>query len=214
MGTRLVRVGTLRRRQPPTVPSVMDCRTFRRQHLAFVDDTLPGVDLVQMERHRTECEACARLDRDVRRSLLLIRNNLPTIQPSADFSSRLARRLEEERKRQAMPAPLFKGPGLSGFLSMSIGVVAMGLFAVVMTDRPPTDGPTRLPSVVMRPSGASLGINSTLPVAPPAFVASVSTGMAVWPALLMMEEAQSRYAGRRGRTPVRAVSYTPGTTQH
>lgn len=192
----------------------MDCRTFRRQHLAFVDDTLPGVDVAPMERHRNDCAACARLDRDVRRSLLLIRNNLPTIQPSADFSVRLARRLEEERKRQTMPAPMFKGPGLSGFLSMSIGVVAMGIFAVVMTDRREMGSAPRLPSVVIRPSGAPLGVNSTLPVAPPAFVASVSTGMAVWPALLMMEEAQSRFAGRRGAGAVRSVSYTPDTPQH
>ena len=194
----------------------MDCRSFRRQHLAFVDDTLPGVDLVRMERHRSECQACARLDRDVRRSLLLIRNNLPTIQPSADFSARLAQRLEAERSRAATPAPLFRGPGMSGFLSMSIGVVALGLFAVVMSDRPGTGAGevARLPSVVYRPNGAPLGVNAALPVAPPAFVASVSTGMAVWPALLMMEEAQSRYAGRRRRGAVRAVSYAAESEAH
>lgn len=199
----------------------MDCRSFRRQHLAFVDDTLPGVDLVRMERHRNECEACARLDRDVRRSLLLIRNNLPTIQPSSDFSARLAKRLDDERRRQVAPPPLFRGPGMSGFLSMSLGVVALGLFAVVMRDgAAPSSvasearGAARLPSVVYRPNGAPLGVNATLPVAPPAFVASVSTGMAVWPALLMMEEAQSRYAGRRRGAAVRAVSYSAESQAH
>lgn len=196
----------------------MDCRSFRRQHLAFVDDTLPGVDVVCMERHRYECESCARLDRDVRRSLLLIRNNLPAIQPSADFSARLARRLDDERRRAAAPAPLFRGPGMSGFLSMSIGVVALGLFAVVMRDggAAPSEASNvaRLPSVVYRPNGVPLGVNATLPVAPPAFVASVSTGMAVWPALLMMEEAQSRYAGRRREAAVRAVSYTVEAQAH
>jgi hypothetical protein len=217
VGTLPERVGTLRHRHPPRSPRVMDCRTFRRQHVAFVDDTLPGIDVVQMERHRNACDACARLDRDVRRSLLLIRNNLPTIEPSAEFSARLARRLEEERKRQAAPAPFFRGPGVSGFLSMSIGVVALGLFAVVMTDRPGAsegEEAARLPSVVLRPTGAPLGVNSTLPVAPPAFVASVSTGMAVWPALLMMEEAQSRYAGRRRGAAVRTVTYTAESAQH
>jgi hypothetical protein len=33
--------------------------------------------------------------------------------------------------------------------------------------------------------------------------------MAVWPALLMMEEAQSRYAGGGGSAQVRAVNYQP-----
>jgi hypothetical protein len=190
----------------------MDCRTFRRKHLAFVDDTLPGVDVVQMERHRSICAKCERLDADVRRSLLLIRNNLPTIEPSADFSRQLARRLEAERARSMAPPPMFRGPGLSGFLSMSVGVVALGLLAVTVTDVRRGGDTAVLPSVVIRPMGASLNTNS-VPVAPPAFVASVSTGMAVWPALLMMEEAQARYERRRDRVPVRAVNYqpTPGT---
>lgn len=190
----------------------MDCRTFRRQHLAFVDDTLPGIDVVQMERHRRECRACAGHDAEIRRSLLLIRNNLPTIEPSADFANKLARRLEAERARQAAPAPFFRGPGLSGFLSMSAGVVALGVLAVALNDRPALDQTARLPSVVLRPNGVPLGVNSALPVAPPAFVATVSTGMAVWPALLLMEEAQTHYA--RGAAHVRPVNYTPATEPH
>ncbi len=186
----------------------MDCRTFRRQHLAFVDDTLPGIDVVPMERHRAECAACARLDADVRRSLLLIRNNLPRIEPSEDFSRRLARRLEAERTRSLTPPPLFRGPGLRGFLSMSMGVVALGVLSVALTRKPAGIETARLPVLVIRPNGAPLGMNAALPVAPPAFVASVSTGMAVWPALLMMEEAQSRYAGERARTAVQPVSYS------
>ncbi len=186
----------------------MDCRTFRRQHLAFVDDTLPGIDVVPMERHRAECAACARLDADVRRSLLLIRNNLPRIEPSDDFARRLARRLEQERVRSLAPPPLFRGPGLRGFLSMSMGVVALGVLSVALTRKPEGPETARLPVLVIRPNGAPLGMNAALPVAPPAFVASVSTGMAVWPALLMMEEAQSRYAGERARTAVQPVSYS------
>lgn len=184
----------------------MDCRTFRRQHVAFVDDTLPGIDLVQMGRHRVECAACARLDAEIRRSLLLIRNNLPTIEPSADFSAKLARKLELERRRQVAPAPLFRGPGLSGFLSVSAGVVALGVLAVALTDQPRMESVARLPDVVIRPNGVPLGVNAAPPIAPPAFVASMSTGMAVWPALLLMEEAQSRYAGAAA---VRAVNYVP-----
>lgn len=187
----------------------MDCRTFRRKHLAFVDDTLPGVDLAGMERHRAECAACARHDSDVRRSLLLIRNNLPTIHPSADFSRRLARRLEAERLRNAAPAPLFRGPGVSGFLSMSLGVVAIGFLAVGLMERPGAGRIARLPDVVIRPTVVEASPQLSSPVAPPAFVASVSTGMAVWPALLMMEEAQSRYAGGGGSAQVRAVNYQP-----
>lgn len=187
----------------------MDCRTFRRKHLAFVDDTLPGVELVEMARHCSECVACSRLDSDVRRSLLLIRNNLPTIQPSAEFSRRLARRLEAERQRNTIPVPLFRGPGVAGFLTMSLGVVAIGVLAVGVMERPADRRIARLEGVVVRPTAAELAPELAMPVAPPAFVASVSTGMAVWPALLMMEEAQSRYAGESGAAPVRTVNYQP-----
>lgn len=190
----------------------MDCRTFRRKHFAFVDDTLPGVELVEMERHRIECAACARLDSDIRRSLLLIRNNLPIIEPSADFSRRLARRLEVERQRNALPAPLFRGPGVTGFVSMSLGVLAIGFLAVGLMERPEAERIARLEGVVISPVAVERAAEMSMPVSPPAFVASVSTGMAVWPALLMMEEAESRYAGRAGSAPVRAVNYQPDAT--
>lgn len=187
----------------------MDCRTFRRKHLAFVDDTLPGVDVVAMERHRRECQGCARLDSDVRRSLLLVRNNLPSIEPSADFSRRLARRLDAERQRLATPPPLFRGPGVSGFVSTSLGLVAIGLAAVALLERSEVRQVARLHGVVLRPVSVEQVVQPVLPVAPPALVASVSTGMAVWPALLMMEEAQSRYVDALGPAPVRAVSFQP-----
>jgi anti-sigma factor RsiW len=70
----------------------MDCHHFRSQHLAFLDDTLPDTELVAMQRHLLECEACARHDTAVRRGLLIFRN-LPTIEPSADFAARLEMRL-------------------------------------------------------------------------------------------------------------------------
>ncbi|GJG85817.1 hypothetical protein tb265_09980 [Gemmatimonadetes bacterium T265] len=74
----------------------MDCSEFRRHHLAYVDDTLPGDVLVAAERHRVECAACGAHDTLVRRSLLLARN-LPTIEPSADFAARLEARLRDVR---------------------------------------------------------------------------------------------------------------------
>ena len=70
----------------------MDCREFCDQHVAFVDDTLAGIELVRMQRHLTECESCAKHDAKIRRALLLFRN-LPSIEPSADFSQRLEARL-------------------------------------------------------------------------------------------------------------------------
>lgn len=70
----------------------MDCRTFRRLHLAFLDDTLPGADRTQMELHRDKCEECANHDARLRQTLLLARNIAP-IEPSAGFQERLSQRL-------------------------------------------------------------------------------------------------------------------------
>ena len=217
MGTAPLPQGTVTRRHP-RVRSYMDCRSFRRNHVAFVDDVLPGVLLVQMERHRMECAGCAQLDADVRRSLLLFRNNLPTIEPSADFSARLAARLQNEHRQNSLPMPLFRGPGLQSFLAMSVGVIALGLAALAAGDAVERGGTARLPAVVLRPQGLSLGVNEAVPATPPAFVASVSTGMAVWPALLLVEEAQSRYANDEGSDRgiaggVRPASYMTGVAR-
>ena len=150
------------------------------------------------------------MDSDVRRSLMLIRSHLSRIEPSADFSSRLAGRLEAERMRMMAPAPLFRGPGVGGFLSLSVAVVALGLMAMVLSGIPAEIVIAQHAAVVFRPTEVSVGMESPVPTAPTLFVASVSTGMAVWPALLLMEEAPMRAARGRPRVSVRTVSYSPG----
>jgi len=77
----------------------MDCREFCDKHVAFVDDTLAGIELVRMQRHIAECESCAKHDAKVRRALLIFRN-LPLIEPSAGFSQRLEARLRRECQRE------------------------------------------------------------------------------------------------------------------
>ena len=81
----------------------MDCREFREQHLPFVDDTLPGVELVRMQMHLTECEGCAQHDATIRRSLMLFRN-LPRIEPSPDFTKRLEIKLRDAKLADAAAA--------------------------------------------------------------------------------------------------------------
>lgn len=77
----------------------MDCSAFRRHHLAYVDDTLPGDLVVAAARHVAECPACARHDTAVRRSLLLARNLAP-VRCSDDFAARLEARLAVVRLEQ------------------------------------------------------------------------------------------------------------------
>ena len=55
----------------------MDCRTFRRKHLSYLDDTLSGVETGFMREHLQRCDACSRHDAAVRRALLVVRNGIP-----------------------------------------------------------------------------------------------------------------------------------------
>jgi hypothetical protein len=82
----------------------MDCSAFRRHHVAYVDDTLPGDLVVAAARHAAECPACARHDTAVRRSLLLARNlsrDFAPLECSADFGARLEARLAAVRAEGA-----------------------------------------------------------------------------------------------------------------
>jgi hypothetical protein len=170
----------------------MDCRAFRKKHLAFVDDTLPGVDIVQMQAHITACARCAQTDLAVRRSLLVVRNHLSPIEPSSDFSERLSARLERERYNLSGTSPLFGSTSWTGFAAMCGGVIAVGVLAIAMGEPPAAAMGTRLPVVVLEATPATPGQYDPMPDATPAFVATVSTGMAILPALLLAEEVPFR----------------------
>ena len=177
----------------------MDCREFRRNHVAFVDDLLPGIDLVRMQRHLLECEACAKHDTLVRRALLVVRN-VPNIQPSPEFSARLEARLRTVRaevRARDIRAASARG-ALGTFVSVATGVAAAGLlgFAVLTWEsRAPRD--LTLPPVVAS-IPADEGLHS-LPIPAPAIVASASTGMGVWSTVLAAEQAPLHLAAAQFR---------------
>ncbi len=160
----------------------MNCSEFRDQHCAYVDDTLAGVELVQMQRHVAECSVCAQLDAKIRRSLMWARS-LPTIEPSPEFSTRLESRLRECREHPESTActnfKLVAGIGAVASLMM-MGYVAASLEAVSK----PKD--LVLPPVVAMAHPPRF---ETLAPVAPAIVASISTGMPIWPAALFAERA-------------------------
>lgn len=187
----------------------MDCRAFRRKHLLFVDDTLPGVDIVQMQRHLTDCDRCAQMDLAVRRSLLVVRNHLSPIEPSSDFSERLSARLARERIGGSSPVALFGSTSWGGFAAMCGGVIAIGVLAISVGDASAPVVAARLPAVILEADLTSMNERIELPDATPAFVASVSTGMAILPALLLAEEVPLRQAvNTEGRASVRTAGLT------
>jgi hypothetical protein len=173
----------------------MDCREFRRNHVSFVDDVLPGIDLVRMQRHVLECEACARHDTMVRRALLVVRN-VPRIEPSADFSERLHARIRaldlkaSDRSDIGMHARV----GLGTFAAVATGVMAAGLLTFAVVSH--SDSLSR--DVVLAPVIASLPADgfedAPSPIPAPAMVASASTGIALWPTVMVAEQAPLHFA--------------------
>ena len=166
----------------------MDCRDFCDQHLAFVDDTLAGIELVRMHRHLLECESCAKQDAKIRRALLLFRN-LPSIEPSADFSQRLEARLrncEYDDLFATTQRNLRRGAIAATIASiLMLGYIGTTLFH--------SDGPRDL---MMAPVVANIPEPDLTPIttSTPAIVTSVSAGLTIWPAALFAEQVPVRFA--------------------
>ena len=170
----------------------MDCREFRNKHVAFVDDVLPAAEMRAMERHRASCLRCSRHDTSIRRSLLLVRN-LPHIEPSPDFMVRLNQRLErlgpEARVDVVAPRPYY--PSLTTFAALAAGLVAVGYMAVETTHyfNPAAAERHIVPLATVVPA-----LEPAPAISSAAFVASVPTGMPVWPAMLMAGQAPMHFA--------------------
>ena len=167
----------------------MDCREFCEKHVAFVDDTLAGIELVRMQRHIAECECCARQDAGVRRALLLFRN-LPSIEPSAGFSERLQARLRCEPAGEELVARAQRNLRL-GAIAATIASAAMLGYIATTLSHPATAGDLLMPPVVASAPEPEL---TPITTSTPAIVTSVSAGLTIWPAALFAEQVPVRFA--------------------
>ena len=181
----------------------MDCREFNQKHVAFVDDLLPGLDLVRMQRHIVECERCAHHDTLIRRALLVVRN-MPEIRPSSDFSERLQARLRTVRPDTTTFGDRATGhPRLTTFAAVATGVIAAGVLSVTVMQHAPAPRAVTLPPVVASLPEIQAEPYSS-PLAPGAMMASASTGIGIWPTVLVAEQAPLHFAA----SELRLVNYT------
>lgn len=168
----------------------MDCREFRKKHVPFVDDVLPAIDMEVMRRHLVRCPKCSRQDTAIRRSLMLVRN-LPTIEPSAEFMNRLSARLAEigppSYAELAVPQPV-----LASFRTFVVLAAGIGAIAVISIEAIRYSSVETTHDVL--PVAAATIDSTPAPAANAGIVASVPTGMPVWPAVLMVGEAPLRFA--------------------
>ena len=173
----------------------MNCREFRNKHDAYVDDTLSGVDLDAMALHRQLCTRCSQLDTRVRRALLVARN-LPTIRPSAAFGARLRARLDAERtcgETQHERKDPFMAPERSIF-GTRYAVIATGILMTAGVAGTFALTSTREELIQMPPVIASVPEADMSALTTPTMVASVSTGMPMWPAVFVAQQAPWHFA--------------------
>ena len=157
----------------------MDCREFRDQHALFIDLRCSALEENEMREHMRRCPKCSRHDTVVRRSLMLVRS-LPTIEPSPDFRARLEARLRSVSPELA-PRPLRLS--YPAFFALAASVVFLAYLAADAVRR---STPTE---IRMAPVIASVPEFEPSPVATPALVATVPTGMSVWPAIVVASQA-------------------------
>ncbi len=184
---------------PDPVP--MDCRHFRKHHLAYLDDTLAGDLMAAAQLHLLSCDCCAAHDTLVRRSLMIVQS-IQTIEPSQEFQQKLRARLAACRDEAAAadrlpavtsrraPLPLMSRLPFSS--PRTLAAVAAGAILGTVVWRGLTAAAT--PVVAMQPVIAA----PPVPAQPrqiysPSLISVMSTGNPVWSAALLVEEAPMQF---------------------
>lgn len=160
----------------------MDCRKFRDQHALFLDERCTALDAFEMRSHMRYCPACERHDIVVRRGLLLMRN-LPTIEPSAGFRARLDARLRESRESAHGGVDVARMARYAAIAAMLSGI-SLAAQRSLRSRSPET--------YRMAPVVASVLPSEPSPFGTQALVATVPTGMSIWPAIVMASQAPAR----------------------
>ena len=154
----------------------------------FVDDTLPGIELVRMQMHLTECEECSRHDATIRRSLMVFRN-LPRIEPSSDFSVKLEKRLREAKLADAAAVKTTR----TRRLGAAVTVTSALMLAYIGISLRQVDTPQDIvfPPVVAIAT-TSEAAHSASPG--PEMIAAVPVGLPLWTAAFFAEQTPVHFA--------------------
>jgi hypothetical protein len=172
----------------------MDCRQFRTEHLAYLDDTLPGNVMAEAQQHLMACDACAAHDRLVRRSLMLVRN-LPELEPSDAFSERLQARLaackadpaafasDDDEAFLFTPAPRARWRRRDVWLAMAAGVAIVSTvsFGGVTGQAAEPELPPIFAAAPPPPA-------PVVPAFSPALLQAMSTGNPMWSMVQLLDE--------------------------
>lgn len=178
----------------------MDCHSFRKQHLSYLDDTLSGDEMRVAQCHVMACERCAAHDTRVRRSLMVARS-LPTLEPSLAFQERLRSSLARCRDERQASEPYTVSAEQTleyGFTAVrsrsprSIMAVAASAMLGAWAWQGLHGNPT--PELSMQPVVASQpALAPATPYITPALMQAMATGNPVWPAAMIIEDASTHF---------------------
>ena len=129
------------------------------------------------------CPECDRHDTVVRRGIMLMRS-LPSIRPSPAFNARLSARIRAETAASIA----VQATSVARYASLAAAAAVLALGAARMLAPRHTDIYMMAPVVASRPQ------SEPSPFATTALVATVPTGMSIWPAILMASQAPAHYA--------------------
>ena len=171
----------------------MHCREFRNKHVAFVDDLLPAFEMDAMQRHLATCSGCSRQDIKVRRSLMLVRNLRP-VEASPDFMERLNARIAEMEPVVRTDVVHTRMPyaQMASLAALAAGVAVVAYLAVETNNY--FGRPGELPLGTMSAVAVAAQPEMPTPISNAAMVAAVSTGIPVWPTVLMVGQSPMRFA--------------------
>jgi hypothetical protein len=186
----------------PQSMGLMDCRSFRKHHFAYLDDTLSGDDMAAAQRHILACNGCAAHDTLVRRSLMMAKS-MPMIEPSAAFQQKLKARLAECREERAamQSGTALLSPSAAAaadrvpehragwFTPRALAAIAASAVVGTLVWRGTTGH--AVPVVAMAPVIASAPARPEVRYVSPALLQAMATGNPVWPATVVIEEASS-----------------------
>ncbi len=177
----------------------MDCRSFRKQHLAYLDDTMSGEQMSEAQRHVLACNACAAHDTLVRRSLMIARS-MPSIEPSEAFQARLRTRLAACRDEPAVDDVSLLVRALRSTIQQSArlrsprALAAVAAGAVIGTLVWRGLASNTAPLLSMQPVIATQpALSSQNSYISPALLQAMATGNPVWPAAVIIDDAPTHF---------------------
>lgn len=148
------------------VDNDMTCSEFLDQYSEFIDHRLSLPAVARVRQHLRECDGCARYHRVMTRGRGAL-DELPYVEPSADFYVDLRKRLASERREEGLvPDRRSDGPGVLVALGVAAALVGIVWSPLLESGEPPV---IELPAMTAKAPEPAWGLRRGDAVLTPTF---------------------------------------------